>query len=215
MIVSIADQSLRLLPSKAVMLSDRTLVVADLHLGKATAFQARGLPVPEGHSASDLQRLLNLCGEHAAERLVINGDLFHSRGGFTPQIGSLVQEWIERLAIPVELVIGNHDAKLKNLPPALTVVHHASYAGFHIVHDPEDAPTDHPSLAAHWHPVARIGDGHQRPLKMPCYLLRGSMLVLPSFGEFTGGSFIKPQAGDRCFVAPAGRLIEVPFELLR
>jgi DNA ligase-associated metallophosphoesterase len=215
MIVTIADHSLRLLPSKAVMLSDRTLVVADIHLGKATAFQARGLPVPEGHSASDLERLLSLCQEHATERLVINGDLFHSRGGFTREIATLVQAWLERLAIPVELVVGNHDAKLKTLPPDLTVMHQASYGGFHIVHDPEDAPTDRPSLAAHWHPVARIGDGRQRPLKMPCYLLRGSMMVLPSFGEFTGGSFIKPIVGDRCFVAPAGRLIEVPYELLR
>jgi DNA ligase-associated metallophosphoesterase len=215
MIIEVGSQSLRLLPAKAVLLRDLTLVVADLHLGKATAFQARGLPVPEGHSASDLERLSRLCREHSAERVVINGDLFHSRGGFTQEISVLLEQWMEGLGIPVELVVGNHDAKIKSLPRSLTVVSTATYGGFLIVHDPEDAPSACPSIAAHWHPVARIGIGRQPSLKMPCYLLREQMLVLPSFGEFTGGSFIKAQTNDRCFVAPAGKVIEVPVELLR
>jgi hypothetical protein len=35
----------------------RTLFVADVHLGKAAAFRAGGVPVPRGSTANDLKRL--------------------------------------------------------------------------------------------------------------------------------------------------------------
>ena len=54
--LTIEGASLELLPGHAVLLEDRTLVVADVHLGKATAFQAKGLAVPEGDSQADLTR---------------------------------------------------------------------------------------------------------------------------------------------------------------
>lgn len=213
--IFIGERTVELLPAKAVLLEDRTLVVADLHLGKATAFQVRGLPVPEGHSASDLARLAELCRKHDASRVVVNGDLFHSPAGLSPEVVALLEQWIAELGIPLELVTGNHDAKLKRLPGFLTAVPTAEHAGFHLVHDPEDAPASRPGIAAHWHPIARIGEGGRRPMYLPCYLLRGMTLVLPSFGGFTGGVVIKGQPGDRCFVSPAGTVVEVPAEWSR
>lgn len=215
MILILDGHSLTLLPDKAVLLEDRTLVVADLHLGKATAFQAHGLPVPEGDSAADLHRLALLCRRHDARRVVVNGDLFHSPAGLSPAISALLAGWLEQLDIPVELVVGNHDAKLPKLPPGLQAVSRSEHAGFSIVHDPAEALPDQRTLTAHWHPVARITDGRQRSLRLPCYFLRGRMLVLPSFGGFTGGAYVKPQPGDRCFVSPAGTVMEIPLELVR
>lgn len=213
--ISILNQTLVLLPDKVALLPDGTLVVADLHLGKATAFQAKGLAIPEGDSDADLRRLGIVCEQVAARRILINGDLFHSPAGLTAEIEQLLETWLFTLPIPVQLIVGNHDRKLRRLPAALNPVPSAEAAGFHIVHDPADAPPGVPSIAGHWHPVARIADGKRTSLRLPCFLLRGSTLVLPSFGTFTGGAIIDRQKGDRVFVAPADRVIEVPEELLR
>ncbi|MCW1886449.1 ligase-associated DNA damage response endonuclease PdeM [Luteolibacter flavescens] len=215
MILSILDQTLALLPEKAVLLPDHTLVAADIHLGKATAFQAKGLAIPEGDSDADLNRLRILCEQVRATRVVINGDLFHSPAGLTKEIERLLETWLFTIGIPVELVIGNHDRKLPRLPDCLTVLPFAEHAGIHLVHDPADAPDDRPVVAAHWHPVARIADGRRTSLRLPCFLLRRNVLVLPSFGSFTGGAIIDRQDDDRMFVAPGDRVIEVPGKLLR
>lgn len=204
-----------LLPDRGVLLADRTLVVADIHLGKASAFQAKGLAIPEGDSHADLERLRTTCEQVRAERVVINGDLFHSPAGLSPEIERSLETWISRLGRPVELVLGNHDRKIQHLPAWLSKRDSAEYAGVYLVHDPADAPRDRPVISAHWHPVARIADGKRTSLRLPCFLLRRNLLVLPSFGTFTGGAMIEREKDDRVFVSPGDRVIEVPSELLR
>src|SRR5690349_2361179 len=72
--------SLVLLPERAVWWPDRkTLVVADVHWGKSAHFRKHGIPMPGGTQDRDSLRLARLIREYGAERLVIAGDLFHSR----------------------------------------------------------------------------------------------------------------------------------------
>lgn len=213
--LQIQDQTIALLCNGAVLLSDGTLVVADLHLGKATAFQAQGLAIPEGDSEADLKRLKALCTWHEATRLVINGDLFHSPAGLTAEIEQLLETFINDMKIPVELTLGNHERKIPRIPPGLSPEESASYAGFHIVHDPADAPKGVPSVTAHWHPVVRIADGKRTSLRLPCFIIRKNMVILPSFGSFTGGQVIEPEKDDRFFVFPGEDVVEVPKELIR
>jgi DNA ligase-associated metallophosphoesterase len=217
MTIQIADQTLQLVAGGGALLEDGTLVVADLHLGKATAFQARGLAIPEGDTAADLDRLAALVKWHQATRLIINGDLFHSPAGVTPEIERLLESFLNEVQIPIQLTLGNHEEKLSRIPfpSALNPVQSTGQAGFHIVHDPKDAPEDALAITAHWHPLAKIADGKRTSLRLPCFLLRGPMLVLPSFGSFTGGQIIDPKKGDRYFVNPAEEVVEVPGELIR
>ena len=215
MILDHFNQTIELLPGKAVLLPDRTLVVADLHLGKATAFQAKGLAIPEGDSHADLNRLGTICEQVRATRIVINGDLFHSPAGLSTEIERLLETWLFTIGLPVALVLGNHDRKLSRLPDGLEAVHSVEHAGVHLVHDPADAPEGVPVVAAHWHPVAKIADGKRTALRLPCFLLRRNVLVLPSFGSFTGGAIVGREEGDRLFVARGDRVIEVPEKLLR
>jgi DNA ligase-associated metallophosphoesterase len=206
----------RLLPEGAAYLTEtNTLVVADLHLGKSAAFRAHGLPIPDGDTARDLSRLLDLSRRHSAREIIVAGDLFHSPSGITPEVDAETSRFLDDLAIPFTLVGGNHDAKIRRLPAALTSLVATERGGIRIIHDPADA-TDSPlHIGGHWHPVARIRDGARTALRMPCFLLRGSVLVLPSFGSFTGGAIIPPQAGDHLFVPLRDRVVEVPPELWR
>ena len=75
------------------------------------------------------------------------------------------------------------------------------------------APCGH--VCGHLHPAIRLGDRRVRGLTAPCFWVRnGSVLVLPSFGAFTGSVAISPEAGDRVFAVTADRVLEVPGSLL-
>ena len=51
-------EPLELRPERGLFLPERgALLVADVHVGKAEAFQRRGVPVPSGVGAADLARL--------------------------------------------------------------------------------------------------------------------------------------------------------------
>lgn len=214
MILSLGGKQLELLPERAVLLGDRTLVIADVHLGKATAFQARGLPVPEGDTAADLARLAELCHRHQATRLIVNGDLFHSAVGLSAADLQHFQRWREDVRVPVDLIAGNHDEKMRRLPEGLNVRATLDHAGFHFVHDPAFAPIGRDVISAHWHPAVRLGDGRQRALHTPCFLFRRGVLILPAFGSFTGSAYVAAEEGDRIFIPQAKKILEVPLALV-
>jgi len=205
--------SLILLPESAVWHEPtRTLVVADVHLGKAAAFRAGGVPVPEGDDARDLARLTALVHKHEATRLVIAGDLFHAPSGVTPGLKTRIAEFSLNIAIPLLLAIGNHDAKLRNLPASVTAVPYLDLAkdGPRIVHDPAEATADRFHIAGHLHPVIRIRDGRRTSLRLPCFWEKENLLILPAFGTFTGGSIIHPSPEDKIFTALRDQIVEIP-----
>lgn len=208
--------SLKLLPEAAVYLTDSaTLVVADLHLGKSAAFRAKGLPVPEGDNARDLGRMRALVEKHGAARLAIAGDLFHAPSGITPELHDAVTAFLDAIGIPVTLVVGNHDAKIRSIPARLHPVERLELGdGMLIIHDPADADGDALHLCGHLHPIVKIPDGRRTSLRFPCFLNRGNTLVLPSFGSFTGGAVVHPKATDRVFVALRDEIIELPGNLI-
>ena len=208
--------SIALLPEGAVFLSDSaTLVVADVHLGKSAAFRAQGLPVPEGDTVRDLQRLLELARKSHAAHLVVAGDLFHAPAGITPLLESAVAEFIAELGLPITLVVGNHDTKLKQIPSQIHAVTSLNLEkSICVIHDPAHASGDKLHLSGHWHPVVRIPDGRRTSLRLPCFLYRNSTLVLPAFGSFTGGAILSPAPDDRVFVALREQVVELPPGLI-
>lgn len=205
---------IQLLPEGAVFLpASSSLIVADVHLGKSATFRARGLPVPEGDTELDLTRIRNLVHQTHAKHLIIAGDLFHAPSGITGDLSDLLSQFIRTLGIPLSLILGNHDAKLRHLPSNLVALPHLDQETIRVIHDPKDASPDHLNIAGHWHPVARIPDGRRTSLRLPCFLLRGQTLVIPSFGSFTGGAIIDPEPGDRIFIPLRGQVIELPEAL--
>ncbi len=209
-------RSLSLLPEGAVFLTETaTLIVADIHLGKSAAFRAKGLPIPEGDSARDLSRLLDLANKSHAAELVIAGDLFHAPTGVTPELEAALALFMTRLGMPLTLVVGNHDVKIPRFPAGLRSVPHLDLEErIRIVHDPAHASGDRLHIAGHWHPVVKIPDGKRTSLRLPCFLFRKNTLVVPAFGSFTGGSILDAKADDRVFVALREQVVELPAALL-
>jgi metallophosphoesterase superfamily enzyme len=234
----LGGQTLDLLPERAAFWREGSaLLVADCHFGKAASLRRHGLAVPEGGTADDLIRLDTLLARTQAQSLVVVGDFFHSPSGYGAEVIDALVAWRARHdALRLTLVPGNHDRSLHRLPAALRldIVRDPHVeAGLGFVHDPGHVPSPHPAggrgpmrrsgesdapcghICGHLHPAIRLGDRRVRGLTAPCFWVRhGSVLVLPSFGAFTGSVAISPDAGDRVFAVAGGRVVEVPGALL-
>src|ERR1700744_4407493 len=77
--IDIVGHTLMLLPEKVVFLPESdTLLVADLHIGKATTFRQLGVPVPAGTTDESMSTLTRLVRRLDVKRIVFLGDFLHS-----------------------------------------------------------------------------------------------------------------------------------------
>lgn len=211
---------LTLLPQRALWQAQgRTLWIADLHLGKAASFRALGQPVPAGTTQENLRRLGALIERQAARRLVVLGDFLHARAGRTPALLSALADWrAARREVEILVVRGNHDRHAGDAPDdcGLVAVDEPllldGVAGWHEA--PPVAPSGVVVLSGHLHPVVRLaGPGRDR-LRLPCFCLREREIVLPAFGEFTGGHPVDPQEWEEVVATTETRLYPLPRRIL-
>ncbi len=223
-----------LLAQRAAYLPEaEALLVSDVHLGKAASFRELGVPVPAGTTGSNLQRLQELVERVGPKRLIVLGDLFHSPQGLTAPLIQALQCWLEQIAdVEVELIEGNHDRnsgkRLNHLLTGLGLNLRLKFSQqpiflepFLLCHEPiewrryssdEDAAFSRSMRSAlqvtgHIHPVVQIKGLGRDALRLPCFWRNEQALVLPAFGEFTGGYPVDPKGGE-CFVV-ADRVIKV------
>lgn len=191
---------------------ERTLFVADVHLGKAAAFRAGGVPLPRGSTATDLGRLARLIMQANAARLVVLGDFLHAKTGRVAALTHAFVAWrMQHAQVDVLLVRGNHDAHAGDPPPQWRVTcvdePHALppfLACHHAVQ-----PRSGYALCGHMHPGVRIA-GAGESARLPCFVLGRTRAILPAFGRFTGLADIA-HAHDERIVAIAGdALFELP-----
>ena len=200
---------LELHPEKVIYWPARkALLVADLHLGKAEAFQKMGVGVPSGHNVEDLVRLESLVVELGAKRVMILGDLFHAK--ISDHLIKTFETWADSLQAEIELVTGNHDryvsAELNGFP---LVIHDQSLtmSPFRFTHEPHKGLKGY-NICGHVHPQVRISAGHDS-LRLPCFVMDSEQLILPSFGSFTGGFKMDFQEGRTFYAVADGELVEV------
>lgn len=190
------------------------LVVADVHLGKAAAFRAGGVPVPEETTRHDLGRLTRALGETGAARLIVLGDLVHASAWQQPATRGAIEAWRAAHAqTEVLCVRGNHDRNAGRLPPELEireVDEPYAWGGMTLVHDP--ALAEGPSMGGHLHPAISLRGGGGS-MRCRCFWKRGQTLVLPAFGSFTGGMQARPEAGDAVWGTAEGCV--TPIRLAR
>lgn len=193
--------------------SERVLLVADFHLGKAHSFRRLGVPVPGGTSEANLTRLGALVDRLQVREVVFLGDFLHSvRARTGPGITAFAAWHQARSSLTLTLVRGNHDLRAGDPPPEL---------GIRVVDEPFArgpwALCHHPAaregqavVAGHLHPGALVaGTGFDR-LCLPAFHCTGAVLVLPAFGEFTGLKAVARDAGDQCFVTDGVQVFRLP-----
>lgn len=210
----LGDEPLELLPGRAVWVPQhRALLVADVHLGKAASFRAQGVPVPETTTQATLEALSRLCAAQDARALVVLGDLLH--GPVAQHSGAVeaLARWRARqTSLQVMLVRGNHDDRAGDPPPHCGIEVHAGpmrLGGLRLDHEPPVDPAGVAWVCGHLHPAVHLRAGGDA-LRLPAWWLRAGVLVLPAFGEFTGGWRVEPQAGEGLWVSDGTRVFRLP-----
>lgn len=207
---------LLLTPERAVVWpAQRTLFIADVHLGKAAVFRARGIPVPQGTTSAMLTRLTQVIERTQTQRLVVLGDFLHARESQASATLQALQAWRNRHAnLECTVVQGNHDRHAGAVQASLgfvtqtTPFRAAGLIGVHEAHEAQGWQEEAPSPSQAGHHIALVLTGHEHPvvnlrdrldrLRLPCYRLRHHVLTLPAFGDFTGGHDAHAP-GDRLF----------------
>ncbi|SNS37972.1 putative phosphoesterase [Noviherbaspirillum humi] len=211
--LAVAGETLQLLPQRAALWpARRMLLVADIHIGKAAAFRAGGVPVPAGTTLQNLEALDRLLRTHDIDEVMFLGDFLHARAGRAPATLAALQAWRERHArLALTLVRGNHDSHAGDPPASLDieVVDEPHRVGpFLFCHHPEEREEAY-VIAGHVHPVFRLAAGGDS-LRLPCFLFGPKRGMLPSFGAFTGGHAVTPLPGERLFLAAEDRVFALP-----
>jgi len=168
-----------------------TLLVADLHFEKGSAYAAGGQLLPPYDTRKTISRLAAAIAETEAKTIIALGDSFHDLGAdhrihnedadTLAELVRSVSEWV--------WIEGNHDPK----PPARfggRTLPQMVLGGLTLRHEPAmgEAPGE---ICGHLHPAAKvIGRGR----RLRCFATDGSRMILPAFGAYAGGLSVRDAA---------------------
>jgi uncharacterized protein len=192
----------------------RTLIVADIHVGKTGHFRKSGINVPQSVYKDDLHRLLSQILFFKAERLIITGDLTHSVAN---RELDLFRKWRRDFSsLDVHLAKGNHDIlDNKWYEEADIKVHNDPFVlrHFSFVHDitkPVASVGENDFVfSGHVHPVVVISGKAKQSLRFPCFYFNKKYCILPAFSHFTGGYRIDTEKEDKIFAIVGKELMPI------
>ncbi|WP_298188985.1 ligase-associated DNA damage response endonuclease PdeM [Novosphingobium sp.] len=213
-----AGQEFALDPSRALYWAEeRALIVADLHLEKASWYAQRGQMLPPYDSRETLSRVADALRATGARRVFCLGDNFHDSHGparLEPHAAGMLDALMR--ATDWVWITGNHDTKDTSVKaqglPELTV------RAIALRHEARPGETGH-ELSGHYHPKLRV-TARGRSIARPCAVASERRLILPAFGALTGGldaadpsilGALQPARAIDALVPAAGKLARFPL----
>lgn len=206
--------------SGALFLPDeRTLVVADLHLEKGSAYAARGVFLPPYDSAATLAALTAAVLRHAPTRIIALGDSFHDSHAES-RLSPCALDALKALQRGRDWlwITGNHDCQISAAMGGETAAM-IGLAGVALRHEP-DATEAGFEIAGHLHPVAKVRM-RGRALRRRCFALSPRRCVMPAMGVYAGGLNLRDRAfaplfreGVSAHMLGDGRLFRIDQRLL-
>jgi DNA ligase-associated metallophosphoesterase len=193
--------------------AQQALLVADLHLEKASWFARLGQFLPPYDSQATLSALAREVERSGARRLYCLGDSFHDRFG-CDRLPAAARDLLVAMTSALDWVwiVGNHDPGFSDhcggrLADELEV------AGIVLRHEAvRDDPQ--PEMSGHFHPKLRL-NLHGRHVSRRCFVVSATKLILPAFGSLTGGLDATHPAILDNVGSDAAALVPVSDRLLR
>ncbi|MFZ9395484.1 MAG: ligase-associated DNA damage response endonuclease PdeM [Erythrobacter sp.] len=200
-----------------------TLLLADLHLEKASWFAQRGSLLPPYDSRETLERVADAVKQTGARRVITLGDNFHDDAG-TARLDPHATGMLEALTRALDWVwiTGNHDTQM---PRAFggTVVDEMELGGVVLRHEAQPGET-RCEMSGHFHPKVRV-NVRNRHISRPCAVIghgsgRASRIILPAFGTLTGGmdagapeirAALMPASRIDAVLPAKGKLVQLPL----
>lgn len=171
---------------------ERTLVVADLHLEKGSAYAARGVLLPPYDSAATLAALARAVLRLAPARIIALGDSFHD-GGAAGRIAPDDLAALRHLQKGRDWlwITGNHDPSI-GAAMGGEVANAITLAGVALRHEPSPGEGGY-EIAGHLHPAAKVRM-RGRALRRRCFALSARRCVMPAMGAYAGGLNLRDAA---------------------
>jgi len=161
------------------------LLVADLHLEKASWFARLGQMLPPYDSIATLSALERDIDRSGATRLYCLGDSFHDKFGcdrLPADARALLTSLTER--VDWVWITGNHDAGFIDHCGG-RIAEEVELDGIVLRHEAvEGDPT--PEMSGHFHPKLRLAM-KGRSVSRRCFVASATKLILPAYGTLTGG----------------------------
>jgi DNA ligase-associated metallophosphoesterase len=165
--------------------SQQALLVADLHLEKASWFARLGQFLPPYDSHATLTALAGEVEGTSAERLYCLGDSFHDRFG-CERLPSQARELLIELTSRLDWtwIVGNHDPGFADHCGG-RIADEVEIAGIILRHEAvRDEPR--PEISGHYHPKLRV-HLRGRQVSRRCFVTSATKIIMPAFGSLTGG----------------------------
>ncbi|PZU93968.1 MAG: ligase-associated DNA damage response endonuclease PdeM [Chelatococcus sp.] len=198
---------------------ERTLVVADLHLEKGSAYAARGLMLPPYDSATTLAALSAAILRRQPRRVIALGDSFHDSAGCSRLVPEALaslralqagRDWL--------WITGNHDPLIDAAMGGDSTAEIA-IGGVRLRHEPSADETGF-EIAGHLHPAAKVRL-RGRTVRRRCFALSARRCVMPAMGAYAGGLNLRDPAFRPLFreelsahMLGDGRLFRIDSRLL-
>lgn len=189
--LSFADEELLLVEGRAIYWPrEQALLLADLHLEKASYFAGHGQMLPPYDSRETLERVADAVKRTEARRVITLGDNFHDAGGVS-RLDPYAAGMLEALTRSLDWVwiTGNHDAAMQRAFGG-TLAEELELGGIVLRHQAQSGEM-RPELSGHYHPKLRLRV-RERHISRPCAVIGRSAcgvdrMILPAFGSLTGG----------------------------
>jgi len=165
--------------------AEAALLVADLHLEKASWFARLGQFLPPYDSLATLQALEQEVDRTGVRRLYCLGDSFHDRLG-CERLPSAARDLLSSLTARLDWIwiVGNHDAGFIDHCGG-RIEEECEVGGIVLRHEAEEQDS-RPEMSGHFHPKLRLSL-RGRSVSRRCFVASASKLILPAYGAFTGG----------------------------
>ncbi|KQT35034.1 phosphoesterase [Sphingomonas sp. Leaf412] len=212
--LSFGGHDFRALPQGALYWpARRALLVADLHLEKASWFAKGGQMLPPYDSIATLADLTALVTATAAQEVWCLGDSFHDVDG-CDRLPARARDLLLALtgATRWTWITGNHDRAYVDRCGG-AVVEEACVDGIVLRHE-ADRREDAPEMSGHFHPKLRVRV-RGKLVSRRCFVATGRKLIFPAFGSLTGGLDVTHPEIVRAAGLPAEALVAVADRLLR
>ncbi len=189
------------------------LLVADLHLEKASWFARLGQFLPPYDSHATLSGLAAEIERTGASRLYCLGDSFHDAAG-CERLPTNARDLLLRLtgAVDWTWIVGNHDRTFADRCGG-AVADEVEVAGLVLRHEAK-AGEPRPEMSGHFHPKLRV-NVNGRSLSRRCFVASETKLILPAFGSLTGGLDVRHPEIGKAIAGDAVALVPVADRLLR
>lgn len=192
-------EHLHLLWQRAIYWQEqRALIFSDSHFGKGAHFRKEGIAVPGSLFNTDLQKLEALLKAYSPERLIVIGDMFHSR--YNKEVAQF-GEWRKQFpTLEIKLAKGNHDILAHHVYHDMHIEVESVFqiGTFSFSHEPIES-TDTYCFTGHIHPGVRLEGNARQSIRLACFDFTEKYCTLPAFSLFTGFKIIEPQVGDTIF----------------